>query len=466
MTDTDIRAAAVSRWETELAAMPAGAEWFDDVADRIIELGLFAHGQPTVKVARPHLVTEAMLAEDQRRVDAVLACLIAAGDAVTQDPDLGNRYLGTWVSDQPAADLFLLPSGYDYPIAMGRLDGARLDDGLHFLEFNGGLPGGAQSSDVASALLAEWPCAHGFARSWPFRRLDAGAGIINAYVDSWHSFGGTGSPFVVVGLPDELREGLGDLVTGTLNYLTSRADELGVEVAVVDPGQLTHHDRRLRLADRPVDVFMRGYFTTMMTYLGDRLTGVHSALRAGDLCMVNSMRSGLYGHKGLFAVVTDPDTAVELPAAHVELARAVLPWTRMMKPGATTTPDGSRVDLLEYLRAHRDQVVVKPTTGYGGSGVELGWNHTDESWRAVIDAAIAQGTFIVQERVPISRGSYPLLQPGFPHADFTGDVNPFVTLGRISGYMVRLTAGDGVTNFSSGGSSLTGTFVLTDTDAC
>ena len=35
---------------------------------------------------------------------------------------------------------------------------------------------------------------------------------------------------------------------------------------------------------------------------------------------------------------------------------------------------GKEIDLIEYIRANRDKLVLKPNDDYGGHGIFIGWN--------------------------------------------------------------------------------------------
>ena len=131
-----------------------------------------------------------------------------------------------------------------------------------------------------------------------------------------------------------------------------------------------------------------------------------------------------------------------------------------MAAGPSTDAGGSIIDLIEYVNANRDQLVVKPTEGYGGAGVELGWTHTPQSWREVVDRAAAGG-HVVQQRVPILTEHYTVLEEGFPVRGFNGDHNPLLCAGKVAGYYVRLAPeGSGITNVTGGGASVAPTFIL------
>lgn len=450
---TESNSEAVATWRALLAAQ--SDEWLAGVERGQRDAGLTYKGRTVMTVAEPSFVREATLSADQVAVTAVLAALVAAGEAVIKDPALQRRYLGSWLASQPDPDLFAVPTGYPDPIVWGRLDGTRTDDGLAFLEFNGGLPGGATPADLSARVMASWPVAEEFGAQQPFRTLTSAAAMVATIKATWHAFGGSGVPFVAIGLPRELTE----IAASSLTYLAAVAAEHDVDVVVADPGDLRHEAARLRLAGRPVDVLFRGFFTTMVEYLGDRLDGIRAALRAGELCMITSMRSGLFGFKSMFAAITDPEVDLALPATTLTTARAHLPWTRLVVPGPITTPDGSRVDLVDYAAADRDQLVIKPAEGFGGAGVELGWNHTNDSWRAALSAALAAVGTVLQVRVPMAPEEFSVLAPGFPVRPFTTDHNPIVSGGRIAGYYVRVTPEAGVTNVTTG-AGIAPTFIL------
>ncbi len=418
--------------------------------------GLVAHGEPVVTTAEPRFVTAALMAADREVVAAVRTCLIAAGDQILAEPQLHATYLGDWLTDKANADLFTAPSGYSEPIVLGRFDGGRDADGtLHILEFNGGLPGGVMPADVGSAYLADWDIAREFSQAHPFVLQSLGVQVVRALVETWHDFGGAGLPFTAVALPDEVKA----VAAGPLAYLATIAEAEGIEFVVADPGAFTHEDQRLRLGGRPVDLLIRGFFTSMFAYLGDRIAAIGNAVRAGDVCMVASLRSGLYGHKALFAAVTDESVALDVPDDVRRRALAHLPWTRLLADTTTADADGHRIELAAAVLADRANLVIKPVEGFGGAGVHLGWQHSDESWVKVRDEALAAGGHIVQRRVELSREEIPTLATGFGLREYTVDHNPVVAGSAIAGYFVRLVEGHGATNMTGGG-SLSPVFLL------
>ena len=447
---------ALQQWRSALAALPDDAAWVQAVVDRQRADDFVLHGQPAMRVAEPVFVPRSEMAADEAAVGAVLASLKAAGSAVLHDPAMGERFAADWWASMPDQELFSLPAGYPQDFVLGRLDGVRTPEGLRFLEFNGGLPGGLFPGNEAAGYLAETDLGRQFSQHTPFELLRPAERAIDAVVSAWHGYGGSGDPYVVVALPEELQ----DLAGKQVRHLRGLADARGIEMAVVDPGALAFADGRLRLAGRAVDVLVRAFFTPMFAYLGPRLDGIIAALRAEAVCMVTSLQSGLYGLKSLFAMITDPAVALDVSDEVRDRAMAALPWTRMVQPGTATDDEGRTVELPEHLMARREQLVIKPTAGYGGAGVELGWQHSEESWRQVVAAAMGGG-HIVQAKVPIADQEHAELAPGFPLRAYTADHNPLICDGKLAGYFVRLAAaGGGVTNLSGGSGTMTGVFII------
>ena len=451
-----VEARAIGIWDDALAAITDSAAWVAAARQSLVDAGMVMNGQEAVTVARPIMLAAERRDQDQSVVDAVTTALVAAADLALVDDAIRSAYLGDWLGDGLLPDLVRLDPGYSTPIVYGRFDGARVDGALRILEFNGGLPGGSTPADGVPAVMSTWEPAQALAAEMTVQRMHVAPALLGSIGAVWAEFGGTGAPFTVIAAPRELAGSLGP----GLAHVSRMAAEAGVEVVVADPGDLVYEGGRLRLAGRPVDVLVRAFFTSMVHTLGDRIRGIVDALTAGDLCAVTSFRSGLLGHKALFALVTDPGIDIGLTSAQRAAALSALPWTRMLADGATTGPDGSRVDLLALAERERANLVLKPVAGYGGQGVSLGWEQEPDQWSAALRSALADGAWILQERIVLSADEFPMLAPGFPRHGFTGDINPIVCSGRVAGYFTRLAAEGGITNMSSGDGSTTGTLVV------
>ena len=85
-----------------------------------------------------------------------------------------------------------------------------------------------------------------------------------------------------------------------------------------------------------------------------------------------------------------------LSAADHEFLEAHLPWTRVVSPGEVTYR-GRSWHLPELLRRHREDLVIKPASGYGGYGVVVGRFASEGEWSDAVSGALATGEAVVQE---------------------------------------------------------------------
>jgi hypothetical protein len=412
-------------------------------------------GRLFLRVARPRLLDPEACAADQAVVSAVTRALDAAVREVLDEPDLAQACLGPWADDQRLMDLFRLPSGYPQTIAFGRYDGVRGPDGLRILEFNGGLPGGIVPTTSTGALLASWPPFTALQQEFDVTVPDLPGAMVDAIVEVWHAFGGSGDPRLCFVVPAEFADYVAAPLAALLGFLRAR----GLEYSVCDPGELVRRDGAVHDSQGRVDVAIRVFFTSMVGDLGDRLDGLVEAVRAGELCMITSFRAGLMGHKSLFAVVTDPGIDLDLPDDVRALARAHLPWTRILGTVETTGPDGEPIDLTAYAAANRERLVLKPAEGTGGAGVMLGWEQEPQTWQDALDGA-TDGVWIIQERVPLTSEDFPVIEDGFPTRTFQDDHNPLVFNDTIGGYFVRVSETGGITNMTTGDGTVVPTFFV------
>ena len=116
------------------------------------------------------------------------------------------------------------------------------------------------------------------------------------------------------------------------------------------------------------------------------------------------------------------------------------------------------MELLDFVRANRERLVLKPNDQYGGHGVHLGPQLDEAAWDSAIATALSFD-YVVQEAVDLFPEEFPIfnetewtLQPMFV------DTNPFLFSGKVCGAMVRLSNSP-VVNVTSGGGE-TGFFVI------
>jgi uncharacterized circularly permuted ATP-grasp superfamily protein len=101
--------------------------------------------------------------------------------------------------------------------------------------------------------------------------------------------------------------------------------------------------------------------------------------------------------------------------------------------------------------------VIKPNDEYGGKGVHLGWETSQEQGEKLIKNVL-DDFYVVQEKVPIARESFPYFDNGLRFADLIVDFDPYVFGPVVGGVLTRLSASS-LANVTAGGGS-TSTFLI------
>ena len=115
--------------------------------------------------------------------------------------------------------------------------------------------------------------------------------------------------------------------------------------------------------------------------------------------------------KSCFEVFTDPELADRfLTVEERQVMRRHVLWTRIVSDRRTVSPDGQRIDLLEYVRTERESLVLKPNRSYGGDGVLVGPSTAQSEWESAIDRALTDPErWVVQQIAPIPVKSFHVL---------------------------------------------------------
>jgi uncharacterized circularly permuted ATP-grasp superfamily protein len=165
--------------------------------------------------------------------------------------------------------------------------------------------------------------------------------------------------------------------------------------------------------------------------------------------------------KALFAVLTDQRHAGLFSAAELATIAGHVPWTRQVRAG-NSDYQGNKIDLLEYIAAHRDRLVLKPNDDYGGHGIFIGWNTDQIAWDEAMRSALANGDYLVQERVPTAREVFPALADdgSIDFAEQLVDLDPLLFLGKVGSAFTRLSSTE-LANVSSGG-GMVPTFIISE----
>ncbi len=393
---------------------------------------------------RPHFVTE----EDWTRVtgicETVWGAIQKVKDAAVQNDDLLDE-LG--VTEQER-DLVAIDPGYREVSPTARLDSFLTDEAYSFVELNGESPAGIAYADAAYEIFSRLPVMKRFAEDYRVRALFGRRQMLDTLLRAHSEYLGRKpdrAPHIaIVDLKDVP-------TTQEFELFKEYFESQNFPAIICSPDDLEFKDGRLRAGDFEIDiVYKRLLVNEYLPIIADA-PALLDAYRAGAVCMVNSFRSKLVHKKAIFAVLTDQRHAHLFSSAEREAVRIHVPWTRKVRAEKTDRL-GEEVDLLEFILANRDRLVLKPNDDYGGHGIYIGWNTDAIAWNEAMRAALANGDYLVQERVPTAREVFPALMENgsVEFAEQLVDLDPLLFYGKVGSAFTRLSSTE-LANVSSGG---------------
>ena len=169
-------------------------------------------------------------------------------------------------------------------------------------------------------------------------------------------------------------------------------EHFGVEVCHADPAELALDGEEVTYEGRVIDLVYRDYAVEDLLELEAEGVDIRPMQQAFATNRVVSSIAAELDQKSCWEVLGDPVLARRhFSSEERAFFRRHLPWTRLLRPGTTTLPDGSKGDLAEYVRHARESLVLKPNRGYGGTGVAVGPATDAAQWEALVSAALVPG---------------------------------------------------------------------------
>ncbi|MGY4309565.1 hypothetical protein ACVIJ6_006808 [Bradyrhizobium sp. USDA 4369] len=143
----------------------------------------------------------------------------------------------------------------------------------------------------------------------------------------------------------------------------------------------------------------------------------------------------LYADKLMLALLSDPKYNHNFSSADRALIQSHIPWTRALLSEMSTSKEGERIDLVQYVKARRTNLILKPTNATWGDGVLIGDLVDDASWRTSVENSIGKG-FVVQEYVKGHIVMCPDPVTGKIESRIA-DLNTFIFGGKVVGFLSR-----------------------------
>jgi hypothetical protein len=427
--------------ERHLAAAPKFTEEF---YGRLREAKLTFGNRVHCPFLRPFFLSP----EDERRVRVVAEKMAEFGERVAAAAIGDPALLAQLHLREEELRLVRLGRHHGFASTASRLDSFLLPDSLKFAEYNGESPAGSGYTETLAEIFRDLPVMREFAKSYEIHDYPLTAKLLDALVASYLEWGGSTKR------PQMLITDWREVPTWSeFEILKARFERLGVPVELADPRDLEFTGKSLVANGRKIDLVYRRVLINDMVARPRESKALVDAVAANAVCVANHFRCKIPHVKAFFAVLTDERNDGLLSFGERELVRKHVPWTRVVAD-VRTSHYGNPVELLALVRRERENLVLKPSDEYGGSGVTLGWETGEAAWDAAIEKAVApaEGCWIVQERIPIRRELYPWIQPDgkVQNRDMLVDFAPYLFRGKLCGFLTRLSA-TGLANVTSGG---------------
>jgi uncharacterized circularly permuted ATP-grasp superfamily protein len=389
--------------------------------------------------------------EDEQRVRIVAETMAELGERVANAALKDAALLRQFHLREEEQRLVRLGKTAGPASTASRLDAFLLPDSLKFAEYNGESPAGAGYTETLAEIFRELPVMREFTKSYEIHSYPLSAKLLHALVMTYLDWGGTSKH------PQVLIVDWRDVPTWSeFEILKERFEKMGVPVQLADPRDLHFDGKQLTANGTKIDLVYRRVLMNDIVARAAECKTLVDAVAANAVCVANHFRCKIPHVKAFFAVLTDEQNDPLFSFGERELIRKHVPWTRVVAD-VRTSHYGEPVDLLEFLRRERQNLVLKPSDEYGGTGVTLGWESAESEWDTAIEKAIApsQGCWIVQQRIPIRREVYPWIQSNgeVEFRDMLVDFAPYLFRGKVCGFLTRLSA-SGLANVTSGGGQI------------
>ncbi len=403
---------------------------------------------------RPHFVAEDDFARIVTACETVWSAIQKVKDAAIEDVSIIDD-LGVTEIER---DLIRIDPGYRAVSPTARLDSFLTESAYSFVELNGESPAGIAYVDAAFDIFSQLPVMKRFGEKYNFRPLYGSRFMLDVLLGSYQEFLGrkpdTVPQIAIVDLKDRPTQ-------SEFELFKEFFEREGYPAKICTPEELELDNNRLRAGDFEIDIVYKRLLVNEYLPIMAEYPALVDACRAGAVCMVNSFRSKLIHKKALFAVLTDRRRSQLFSSEEQEAIRQHVPWTRLVREEKTDY-FGKEIDLVEYLKANQQKLVLKPNDDYGGHGITIGWSTDQSGWDEALVNAVANGDYLAQERVPTARETFPALTDdgAIEFAEQLVDLDPLLFNGKVGSAFTRLSYSE-LANVSSGG-GMVPTFIISE----
>jgi hypothetical protein len=187
------------------------------------------------------------------------------------------------------------------------------------------------------------------------------------------------------------------------NILQFKYNGLKGDVLFGDFYHLTVVDHFLFYKEKRIHVLVEMNF-------GDVPSEIMEVFKAGNILLYDGPITELLSNKLNLALLSENEDSDVFSLEERRIIKEYIPWTRKVVPGEVTF--GTDTFILEdFILSNQDKLVMKPADRFGGEGVYVGRYISALDWKGLIEVALYQRNWLVQEYVE----SFPFLHQAGPN---------------------------------------------------
>ncbi|MBI3008915.1 MAG: hypothetical protein HYY56_05340 [Candidatus Omnitrophica bacterium] len=252
-----------------------------------------------------------------------------------------------------------------------------------------------------------------------------------------------------IGFLEEKKDPYG---THEYSYFVPYYKKMGYNAFHIDPRELYLKNDRIYYKGLSMDVIYRDCEITDLVRLQKKFKKVSVLKKAFSKNQMISSIAGEFDHKGAFELFSNAKFYRYFSQRQREFFKRHILWTRVIRELRTTDPGGKEVNLIEYILKHKDDLLIKPNRGLGGSGIKLGPLTTGNEWKeSVEDALRVTSSQVVQSLSTVVTERFPVLDRDrhLRFEDFYTDAGFVITKGGL-GILSRASKNK-IVNIAKGG---------------
>jgi len=419
------------------------------------ERGLYFGDRPLCVVLRPHFYQLEDWLYLKTRMEILLTAFRRAHEICISSPEMRAQL---YLSDAEEA-MLELDDHKIIPWTSSRLDTFYVveERTLKCVEYNAETPAGIGYGDVLSEVFWESAPMQAFCDKYFCRPLPGQALLTDSLMAAYRKWRSPSHPDI----PQIAVLDWGDVPTLNEHEISRAYFEryLNTQSVLADPRILEYRDGNLYAGGFRIDmIYKRVLWSELLDMMGTD-NPVIRAMKDGNVFITNSASAKLMAKKAALSFLSDERNRHLFTQAQLNAISDHIPWTRTVEERKTEF-EGHEIDLMEFVAQNRDRFVLKPNDEYGGKGVVLGWEASQDVWEATLRNAL-DFPYVVQEKVQIVERDFPSWLNGELDVSMRYvDADPYIFGGNsIGGVLTRLSPAK-LLNVTAGNGSVVPAFVI------